>query len=101
MKTLTPELYRAITEEAHKYGVPVGVHNVKLTDAKELLRAGVEGWLHVPVRGGDFVDDEVIAHRQGPHRPQLLSDHVGDARPADPLDELAGTASRPGSTIRC
>jgi imidazolonepropionase-like amidohydrolase len=60
MKTLPPELYRAITEEAHKYGVPVGVHNVKLADAKELLRAGVEGWLHVPVRQGDVVDDEVI-----------------------------------------
>jgi imidazolonepropionase-like amidohydrolase len=60
MKTLTPELYRAIVEESHKYGVPVGVHSVKLSDAKELLRAGVEGWLHVPVRQGSFVDDEVI-----------------------------------------
>src|SRR5262249_1149261 len=29
-------------------------------DAKELLRAGVEGWLHVPVRGGDAVDEEII-----------------------------------------
>ena len=60
VKTLTPTLYRAIADEAHKYGVPVGVHNVKLSDAKELLRAGVEAWLHVPVRQGDLVDDEVI-----------------------------------------
>ncbi len=60
-KTLTPELYRAIIEEAHKYNVPVGVHNVKLSDAKELMRAGVEGWLHVPVRGGEAVDDELVA----------------------------------------
>ena len=37
-KTLTPELYRAIADEAHKFGVPVGVHNVTLADAKELLR---------------------------------------------------------------
>lgn len=59
-KTLTPPLYRAIAEEAHKYNVPVGVHNVKLSDAKELMRDGVEGWLHVPVRGGDAVDDELI-----------------------------------------
>jgi len=59
-KTLTPALYRAIAEEAHKYNVPVGVHNVKLSDAKELMRDGVEGWLHVPVRGGDAVDDELI-----------------------------------------
>jgi imidazolonepropionase-like amidohydrolase len=59
-KTLTPPLYRAILEEAHKFHVPVGVHNVKLADAKELMRAGMEGWLHVPVRGGETVDDELI-----------------------------------------
>jgi imidazolonepropionase-like amidohydrolase len=41
--------------------VPVAVHNVKLADAKELMRAGVEGWLHVPVRGGDTVDEELVA----------------------------------------
>jgi imidazolonepropionase-like amidohydrolase len=60
-QTLTPALYRAIIDEAHKRNVPVGVHNVTLADAKELLRAGVEGWLHVPVRGGEHVDDETIA----------------------------------------
>jgi len=60
-KTLTPPLYRAIVDEAHKYGVPVGVHNVTLSDAKELMKAGMDGWLHVPVRGGDTVDDELIA----------------------------------------
>jgi imidazolonepropionase-like amidohydrolase len=59
-KTLTPPLYRAIIEEAHKYNVPVGVHNVTLANAEELMRAGVEGWLHVPVRGGEAVDDELI-----------------------------------------
>src|SRR5215208_5675282 len=59
-KTLTPPLYRAILDEAHKFNVPVGVHNVKLADAKELMRAGMEGWLHVPVRGGETVDEELI-----------------------------------------
>ena len=59
-KTLTPALYRAIADEAHKHDVPVGVHNVTLANAKELMRAGVEAWLHVPVRGGDVVDDELI-----------------------------------------
>jgi len=59
-QTLTPLLYRAIIAEAHKYNVPVGVHNVTLANAKELMRAGVEGWLHVPVRGGEAVDDELI-----------------------------------------
>jgi imidazolonepropionase-like amidohydrolase len=60
-KTLTPPLYRAIVEEAHKNNVPVGVHNVTLANAKELMRAGVEGWLHVPVRGGEAADEELIA----------------------------------------
>jgi imidazolonepropionase-like amidohydrolase len=60
-KTLTPELYGAILDEAHKFNVPVGVHNVKLSDAKNLMREGMQGWLHVPVRGGESVDDELIA----------------------------------------
>jgi imidazolonepropionase-like amidohydrolase len=60
-QTLTPLLYRAIIEEAHKHNVPVAVHNVTLADAKELMRAGDKGWLHVPVRGGEAVDDELIA----------------------------------------
>jgi len=60
-KTLTPPLYRAVIEEAHKNNVPVGVHNVTLANAKELMRAGVEGWLHVPVRGGEATDGELIA----------------------------------------
>jgi imidazolonepropionase-like amidohydrolase len=61
VKTLTPPLYRAIIEEAHKHNVPVGVHNVTLANAKELMRAGVEGWLHVPVRQGEAADDELVA----------------------------------------
>jgi imidazolonepropionase-like amidohydrolase len=100
-KTLTPPLYRAIAEEAHKYNVPVGVHNVTLANAKELMRAGVEGWLHVPVRGGEAVDDELIgivkqrvARNDRPKMwmtPALITawmDTQGGARPAwldDPL----------------
>jgi imidazolonepropionase-like amidohydrolase len=61
VQTLTPPLYRAIIEEAHRHKVAVGVHNITLADAKELMRAGVEGWLHVPVRQGELVDDELIA----------------------------------------
>jgi imidazolonepropionase-like amidohydrolase len=63
--TLTPPLYDAILDEAHKFNVPVGVHNVTLTDAKELMRNGMEGWLHVPVRGGEAVDDEMIGIVKG------------------------------------
>jgi len=39
---LPPALYRVIAEEAHRRGVPVGVHQLKVSDAKELC-AGVEG----------------------------------------------------------
>jgi imidazolonepropionase-like amidohydrolase len=60
-KKLTPELYLAIIDEAHKYNVPVAAHNVTLADAKQLMRAGVEGWLHLPVRNGEVPDDELIA----------------------------------------
>jgi imidazolonepropionase-like amidohydrolase len=59
--TLTPPLYGAILDEAHKAGVPVAVHNVKLSDAKEMVRGGMEGWLHVPVREGEVADDELVA----------------------------------------
>jgi imidazolonepropionase-like amidohydrolase len=60
-KRLTPPLYRAIIEEAHKANIPVAAHNITLADAKEMLRLGVEGWLHPPVRGGEEPDDEFIA----------------------------------------
>src|SRR4029453_16965150 len=43
-----------------KNNVPVAVHNVTLADAKQLMRAGVEGWLHLPVRNGEVPDDELI-----------------------------------------
>ncbi|HEY7392445.1 MAG TPA: amidohydrolase family protein [Bryobacteraceae bacterium] len=59
-KKLTPPLYLAVIDEAHKLGLPVGAHNVTLADAKLLMRAGVEGWLHLPVRMGEVPDDELI-----------------------------------------
>ena len=59
-KKLTPELYLAIIDEAHKNNVPVAAHNVTLADAKILMRAGVEGWLHLPVRMGEVPDDELL-----------------------------------------
>jgi len=59
-KKLTPELYLAIIDEAHKNNVPVAAHNVTLADAKLLMRAGVEGWLHLPVRNGEVPDAELL-----------------------------------------
>src|SRR4030095_2175452 len=61
LKTLPPHLYRAIIDEARKLNVPVAAHTVKLADAKELYKAGLEGSTHLPVRGGEVPDDELIA----------------------------------------
>ena len=83
------------------YDVPVGVHNVKLADAKELMRGGMEGWLHVPVRGGEAVDDELIGDRQGSDRAQRPAENLDDTVADHGLDEqrLAYHAARPASGL--
>jgi imidazolonepropionase-like amidohydrolase len=56
---LTPNLYRAIIDEAHKHGLRVMAHIAALDDAKDLLRAGIDGFGHC-VRDRD-VDAELLA----------------------------------------
>jgi imidazolonepropionase-like amidohydrolase len=59
---LKPEVYRAIIDEAHKNGMETLSHLSRtsaLADAKDLLKAGVDGFVHT-VRDRD-VDDEYIA----------------------------------------
>ncbi len=60
-QTLTPPLFRAILREAHRNDIPVVAHNISLADAKAMLREGIEGWMHVPVRREDTVDEEILA----------------------------------------
>ena len=55
---LTPPLYRAIIDEAHKHDLRVVAHIYYLADAKELLRAGIDGFAH-GIRDKD-VDDEFM-----------------------------------------
>ncbi len=55
---LTPPLYRAIIDEAHKHNLRVVAHIYYLSDAKELLRAGIDGFAHL-VRDRD-IDDEFM-----------------------------------------
>ena len=55
---LTPPLYRAIIDEAHKHDLRVVAHIYYLADAKELLRAGIDGFAH-GVRDTD-IDDEFM-----------------------------------------
>jgi len=59
VKKLSPDLYRAIIDEAHKHNLRVFAHIGTLADAKALLRAGLDGFLH-PVRDRE-VDDELLS----------------------------------------
>ncbi len=56
---ISPELYTAIIEQAHRHDIPVAAHLYYLEDAKGLLDAGVDFIAH-SVRDAE-VDDELIA----------------------------------------
>jgi imidazolonepropionase-like amidohydrolase len=67
-KKLTPEIYGAIIDEAHKHGLRVSAHIFDLEDAKGLMRAGLDAFAH-GVRDRD-IDDEVVAMFK--QRPNLI-----------------------------
>lgn len=54
---MSPELYRATIDEAHTRGMKVVVHATAIADVKDLLRAGIDGFAHIPTA----VDDELMA----------------------------------------
>ena len=58
-RKLPPELYGPIIDEAHKNGLRVTAHIFNLSDAKGLLKAGIDAFAH-GVRDMD-VDDEFVA----------------------------------------
>jgi imidazolonepropionase-like amidohydrolase len=55
---LTPAIYKAVIDEAHKHNLRAVAHIYYLADAKELLRSGIDGFMHM-VRDRD-VDDELM-----------------------------------------
>ena len=65
---LPPSLYRPIIEEAHARGLRVVAHVYYLADAKELLRAGIDGFAH-GIRDLD-VDEEIMGLFK--QRPQVF-----------------------------
>jgi imidazolonepropionase-like amidohydrolase len=67
-KKLTPEMYGAIIDEAHKRKLRVIVHTFTLEDAKGLIRAGVDAFAH-GIRDKD-IDDELMAMFK--QRPNLI-----------------------------
>ena len=69
---MTPDVYRAVIDEAHKHKLRVAAHIFYLDDAKDLLRAGVDAIVH-SVRDRD-VDEEFLSlmkARQVPYVPTL------------------------------
>jgi len=62
---LTPEIYGAVIDEAHKNGLRVTAHIFALDDAKGLLRAGIDAFAH-GVRDRDIDDEFVNTMRQRP-----------------------------------
>jgi len=67
-KKLTPEIYGAIIDEAHKRGLRVSAHIFDYEDAKGLMRAGIDALAH-GVRDKD-IDDELVAMFK--QRPNLV-----------------------------
>ncbi len=65
---LPPSLYRPIIEEAHARGLRVVAHVYYLADAKELLRAGIDGFAH-GIRDLE-VDEEIMGLFK--QRPQVF-----------------------------
>ena len=94
-KKLTPEIFGAVIDEAHKRGLRVTAHIFDLEDAKRLMRAGLDAFAH-GVRDKD-IDDELMAMFK--ERPNLvLTPNLPDRgakvdlswlRASLPADELA------------
>jgi imidazolonepropionase-like amidohydrolase len=115
---LSAPLYRAIIDEAHKQKLRVFAHIAALADVKDLLRSGIDGFLH-PVRDRD-VDDELLsllkerpsvfftltlfAPRLGTYsaRPAWLDEpNIREAVPPDVIGQLAASiASRTPEAIK-
>ena len=67
---LSPELYRAAIDEAHKHNLRVIAHVYTLEDAKGLLNAGLDAFAH-SVRDKD-IDDEFVKMMRA--RPNMIVD---------------------------
>jgi imidazolonepropionase-like amidohydrolase len=65
-KKLTPEIYGAIIDEAHKRGLRVTAHIFELEDAKGLIRAGVDAFAH-GIRDRDIDEELVTMFKQRPN----------------------------------
>jgi imidazolonepropionase-like amidohydrolase len=106
VKTLTPEMYGALIDEADLHGLRTYAHLRYLRDAKGLLKAGLHGFAH-GVRDQEL-DQEFVAMMK--ERPEVFLvpnlpprgvmpdlSWIRDAYPADAFEEILKEA-RTGST---
>jgi imidazolonepropionase-like amidohydrolase len=56
---MSPEVYTAVIDEAHKHGMKVHAHATQLADQKAVVRAGVDVLLHTV--GNQKIDDELVS----------------------------------------
>src|SRR6185436_7708977 len=82
---LSPELYRAVIDEAHKHGLRVIAHIYTLEDAKATLRAGLDAYAH-GVRDKDLDDEFMALVKQ--HRDLVLGPNMPDRGVVDNIDWL-------------
>jgi imidazolonepropionase-like amidohydrolase len=103
-KKLTPELYGAIIDEAHKNGLRVTAHIFNLSDAKGLLRAGLDAFAH-GVRDIDIDEEGATLFRERPQVvvvPNLPNTGVpfdlawvSDTVPAGDLEKMQAANAKP------
>ena len=62
---LTPELYKAVIDEAHQHDLRVTAHIFSLDDAKGLLRAGVDAFAH-GIRDMEIDEEGVTLFQEHP-----------------------------------
>jgi imidazolonepropionase-like amidohydrolase len=101
-KKLTPAMYGAIIDEAHKHNLRAIAHVFTLEDGKGLLRAGIDGFAH-GVRDKDIDDEFVGLFKQhsnvvlGPNLPDrgvaVDMSWLSDSIPADELKKLQEAAT--------
>ena len=89
-KKLTPAMYGAIIDEAHKNKLRVAAHIFTLEDAKGLLRAGIDVFAH-GVRDKD-IDDELVALFEQRPNVQLIPNLPDRGMPGD-LTWLSGSVA--------
>jgi imidazolonepropionase-like amidohydrolase len=99
---LPPSLYRPIIAEAHSRGLRVVAHVFYLADAKELLRAGIDGFAH-GIRDLEVDEEIMMLFKQRPQvfvipnlpdTPPSIADlaWLSETLPPRAIDELKKTA---------